>query len=104
MKPLPLAVDAPSAFAQPWEAKAFAIVAELLQSGHVSKSEWVDCFSKEVAAATATEAAGGSPRTYHEQWLCAAETLLIAKGLTSREQLLAKQFAIGAVGTAHVLK
>jgi len=103
-KALPIGIDAALKFAEPWEAKAFAIVVKLAQSGQFSWSEWVDCFSKEVAAASAVEAAGGNPNTYYEQWLNAAETLLIDKGVTSRDQLLAKRFAIGSVGTAHVMK
>jgi nitrile hydratase accessory protein len=100
---LPVAVDADVTFAEPWEAKAFAIIVKLAQAGHFTWSEWVECFSKEVAAATAVEAAGGTPRTYYEQWLNAAETLLVDKGVTSREQLLARRIAIGAVGTMHVM-
>ena len=103
-KALPVCVDADMKFAEPWEAKAFAIIVKLAQAGHFSWSEWVECFSKEVAAATAVEAAGGNAKTYYEQWLNAAETLLVDKGMTSREQLLAKRFAIGSVGGAHVLK
>jgi nitrile hydratase accessory protein len=101
---LPVSVDAEVTFSEPWEAKAFAIIVKLAQSGHFGWSEWVECFSREVAAATAIEAAGGQPKTYYEQWLNAAETLLIDKGVTSREQLIARRFAIGSVGTTHVLK
>ena len=99
-----LCVDGDMKFAEPWEAKAFAIIVKLAESGHFRWSEWVECFSKEVAAATAVEASGGNPKTYYEQWLSAAETLLVDKGMTSREQLFAKRFAIGSVGPAHVLK
>jgi nitrile hydratase accessory protein len=101
---LPVSVDAEVTFSEPWEAKAFAIIVKLAQSGHFGWSEWVECFSREVAAATAIETAGGQPKTYYEQWLNAAETLLIDKGVTSREQLIARRFAIGSVGTTHVLK
>jgi nitrile hydratase accessory protein len=104
LRALPLGVDADVAFAEPWEAKAFAIVVKLAESGHFTWSEWVECFSKEVAAATAVEEAGGRPKPYYEQWLDAAERIMIAKGLTSSEQLVARRFAIGAVGPTHVLK
>ena len=90
-------------FAEPWEARAFAIIVNLAQAGHFTWGEWVDCFSREVARATAAEASGAVAKTYYEQWLDAAETLLVAKGVTSRPQLLAKRFAIGAVGPAHVI-
>ena len=103
-KSLPIGVDAARKFAAPWEAKAFAIIVEMAQAGHFTWSDWVDCFSKEVAAATAIEAAGGMAPSYYEQWLNAAETLLIDKGITSKAQLAAKRFAIGSVGTTHAMK
>ena len=97
-------VDGDMTFAEPWEAKVFAIIVKLAQSGHFTWPEWVDCFSKEVAAATSIEAAGGSPPTYYEQWLNAAEKLLVEKQFTTAEQLAARRFAIGAVGPTHVMK
>ena len=103
-KALPIAGDADVKFAEPWEAKAFAIIVELSLAGHFSWSDWVDCFSNEVAAATALEAAGAASNTYYEQWLNAAETLLIEKGITSKAQLQARRFAIGAVGSTHAMK
>jgi nitrile hydratase accessory protein len=100
---LPNFDDTDLIFAEPWEARAFAIIVNLAQAGHFTWGEWVDCFSQEVASATAAEASGALAKTYYEQWLDAAETLLVAKGVTSRSQLLAKRFAIGAVGPAHVI-
>jgi nitrile hydratase accessory protein len=91
-------------FAEPWEAKIFAIIVGLSKDGLFSWAEWVECFSKEVAAATALEAAGANPLPYYQQWLNAAEKLLVAKGVTTREQLLAKRFAVGTVGSAHLMK
>ncbi len=104
VKALPIGIDADVKFAAPWEAKAFAMVVEMAQAGQFAWSEWVDCFSKEVAAATAIEAAGGIAPSYYEQWLNAAETLFIDKGITSKAQLVAKRFAIGSVGTTHAMK
>ncbi|MBC7733645.1 MAG: nitrile hydratase accessory protein [Bacteriovorax sp.] len=101
---LPVAGDADVKFAEPWEAKAFAIIVEMSQAGHFSWSDWVDCFSKEVAAADALEAAGVVSKTYYEQWLNAAETLLIEKGITSKAQLQARRFAMGVVGSTHAMK
>jgi nitrile hydratase accessory protein len=91
-------------FAEPWEAKAFAIILQMSAGGHFTWAEWVDCFSREVAAATEAAAAGKSAPTYYEQWLAAAEKILILKGLTSRDQLLAKRFSITSAGSAHLLK
>ena len=98
----PLEGDRP--FSAPWEAKAFSIMVELAQAGHFTWAEWVACFSGEVAAAAAVEAAGGQPISYYEQWLNAAESMLVGKGLTSQAQLRARRFAIGAAGVGHVLK
>ena len=98
---LPGEADGQRVFAEPWEAKAFAMIVALAQAGHFSWSEWVECFSKEVAAAAVVEAAGGTPKTYYAQWLDAAEKLLVGKGLTSAAQLAAKRFAVGAVGSMH---
>ena len=103
-KALPFGSDADIAFAEPWEAKAFAIVVKLAEAGHFTWPEWVECFSKEVAAATEVEAAGGRPKAYYEQWLDAAERIMIEKGVTSKEQLVARRFALGVTGPAHVLK
>ena len=103
-KALAVCVDGDMTFAEPWEAKAFAIIVKLTQAGHFTWPEWVEHFSREVAAATEIEAAGGQPPTYYEQWLNAAETLLVDKQITTREQLLARRFAIGSVGTTHVMR
>jgi len=101
---LPLGEGDDIHFAEPWEAKAFAIVVQLCAAGHFTWAEWVACFSKEVAAAAAAQAAGEAAPGYYEQWLAAAEKLLVAKGMTSREQLRARRFGIGAGGAMHVLK
>lgn len=102
-KSLPICLDTEQTFAEPWEAKAFAIIVTMAQAGHFTWSEWVDCFSNEVATATAIEAAGGQAKPYYEQWLDCAEKLMVAKGMTSVEQLAAKGFAIGAVGPTRVM-
>jgi len=99
-----LRLDADVTFAEPWEAKAFAIVVKLAEAGHFTWREWVECFAKEVAAATAVEAEGGVPKMYYEQWLDAAERIMIEKGVTSKEQLAARRFALGVTGPEHVLK
>ena len=60
---LPLCVDGDMRFSAPWEAKAFAIVVELAQTGLLSWAEWVECFSKEVAAATADKSSRANSPT-----------------------------------------
>ena len=101
---LPPADSGEVRFAEPWQAKAFGLIIQMNAAGHFTWAEWVEVFSREVAAASAAAAAGLPAPGYHEQWLAAAETLMLAKGITSREQLDARRFAIGAAGLAHVLK
>lgn len=95
--------DAP-VFAEPWEARAFAMVVHMADAGVFTWAEWVRVFSAEVAQATAAQARGEPATGYYEQWLRAAEKLMIDKGLTSQAQLVARRFAVGAAGPAHVLK
>lgn len=103
-KSLPLAADDEVKFNEPWEARAFAIIVQLANTGHFTWGEWVECFSKEVAAATAIEAAGGTPKTYYQQWLAAAENMMVAKGVTSPDQLAARKFSMSIAGSAHQLR
>ncbi|MDR3466092.1 MAG: nitrile hydratase accessory protein [Xanthobacteraceae bacterium] len=103
-KGLPIGPDSDVKFDEPWEARAFAIIVRLAQDGYFEWSEWVECFSREVAAETAVEASGGVPRPYYEQWLGAAEKLLIARGVTNEAQLRARRFAAGSVGPTNVMK
>ncbi len=100
---LPIADDPALKFAEPWEAKAFAIIVKLAEDGVIAWPDWVACFSREVAKATAAEARGETPKSYYAQWLDAAETILVEKGVTSREQLLARRFAAGSVGSGHTM-
>lgn len=100
---LPIADDAALKFAEPWEAKAFAIIVKLAEDGVIAWPDWVACFSREVAKATAAEARGETPKSYYAQWLDAAETILVDKGVTSHEQLFARRFAAASVGTGHTI-
>lgn len=77
-------------FAEPWEARIFAIVLKLSRDGHFTWGEWVEFFSKEVAVVDGELAAGcqsGPPRTYYQQWLEALEKLLVVKGFVTPDQL-----------------
>lgn len=103
-KGIPIGPDSDTKFDEPWEAKVFAIIVRLAQDGFFEWSEWVDCFSKEVAINTAIESSGGVPRSYYEQWLDAAEKLLISKGVTNKAQLRARGFAAGSAGPNNVMK
>lgn len=98
---VPICADGEMVFKEPWEAKAFAIIVTLSQAGYFTWSEWVDCFAGHVAQATQVEAEGGVAKAYYEQWVDAAESLLVAKGLTSTEQLVAKRLGAILPATEH---
>lgn len=90
-------------FSQLWEARAFAIVVCLSEGGYFSWPEWVDALSRHVAQASRIEAEGGRARSDYEQWVDAAEELLVARGLTSLEQLRARRLAAWPIDTNHAV-
>lgn len=93
-------------FAEPWEARAFAIVLQLSKDGHFAWSEWVEYFSKEVATADselATGCKGGPPKSYYQQWLEALEKLMMDKGVVTGDQLRAKKFSLAVSGPANMM-
>lgn len=65
------------AFAEPWQAQAFALTLALHERGLFSWSEWAEALSFEVKKPGATE--DGSD--YYECWLRALEGLLAGKGV-----------------------
>lgn len=100
--PLPgLLTGDKATFSAPWEARAFAMVVSMAEAKRFTWGEWVATFSREVAAAEAAAARGETPRTYYEQWLDAVEKLMVAKGLTTDDQLRLRRFAFA--GGASVL-
>jgi nitrile hydratase accessory protein len=89
--PLPVAADVP-VFNEPWEAHAFAIVLMLHRRGLFTWSEWARSLAAQIAAA---QAAGDVDRgdTYYQHWVCALESLVSAKGATSKTELARYQKA-----------
>ena len=92
---LPRDADSP-AFAEPWQAQAFALAVRLSEKGHFTWKEWAAALSAELrAAADRGESDDGS--RYYEHWLAALERLVAAKGLVSAEELARRK-----IGRAHV--
>jgi nitrile hydratase accessory protein len=81
----PRSGDAP-AFAEPWQAHAFAMVVQLHERGLFSWTEWAEALAAQIAAA---QAAGDADRgdTYYHHWLAALEALVAAKGAGSAAEL-----------------
>ncbi|WP_420410434.1 nitrile hydratase accessory protein [Hoeflea sp.] len=70
--------DAP-AFAEPWQAQAFALAVALNERGLFTWSEWAAALSRELHKPGAAQDARG----YYEHWLAALETLLAEKGVAA---------------------
>ena len=87
--------DAGPVFGAPWEAHAFALVVRLFEQGHYSWSEWVKYLSAEIAAAKHAPDPS-QPGAYYEQWLAAAEKLIVAKGIATAQQLADRKSELAA--------
>ena len=72
-------------FAEPWQARAFALVLKLAERGHFTSSEWTAALSREVT--------GDDGSHYYEHWLAALEKLVVDKGLMDPSSLLARKQA-----------
>lgn len=78
--------DAGPVFAEPWQAKAFAIVLQLHERGLFTWNEWAETLSAVIKEAQAA----GDPDTgdtYYQHWLKALERVIAAKGASSAKAL-----------------
>jgi nitrile hydratase accessory protein len=79
-------------FAEPWQAQAFALAVRLSAQGYFTWKEWAAALADELkSAADPGEPDDGS--RYYEHWLAALEGLVAAKGLTGRNEMLARKNA-----------
>ena len=89
-------------FAEPWEARAFALALTLSEGGKFSWDEFRDRLIAEIAKADAVAVRGGhaegaSPRgSYYECWLAALEKLLREKMLLNADEIERRAAAIAA--------
>jgi nitrile hydratase accessory protein len=84
-------------FAEPWQARAFALALKLAQQGHFTSSEWTTALSRQVAPAgdslASRSVAGDDGSHYYEHWLTALEKLVVDKGLADTSALNARKEA-----------
>jgi nitrile hydratase accessory protein len=79
-------------FAEPWQANAFALAVRLSEQGHFTWEEW----SRALADTLRTAADRGEPddgSRYYDYWLVTLERLVMAKGLTDQDTLVARKAA-----------
>ena len=82
---LPRDDDGP-VFREPWQAQAFAVVVELIESGKITRDEWA---SRLGAAFREAESRGeyNTGERYYDHWLTALETLIVEKEMTDPDEL-----------------
>lgn len=88
------------AFGAPWQARAFAMVRAMQESGVFTAREWADALGAEIAAAAGQPDDGTA---YYEHWLAALERLVVTKRLASRDSLTRYRaaWALAADRTPH---
>jgi nitrile hydratase accessory protein len=82
-------------FAEPWQAQAFAVVVEFIESGQVSKEEWAQRLSAEFQEAEGRGEYDTGQR-YYDHWVTALERLVVEKEITQWEDLAAERKTIDA--------
>ena len=80
-------------FAEPWQARAFAVVVKLCQDGH---AEWDEFQRRLIAEIGAADAAGDDTTGYYEHCLAACERLLVERGLAAPGDLARRKAAVAA--------
>ncbi len=83
----------PPAFAEAWQAQAFALAVTLSERGLFSWSEWTQALGAELKRQD----------DYFEAWLMALEKLVVAKGVAAEGELrtLAEAWMAAAEATPH---
>jgi nitrile hydratase accessory protein len=80
------------AFAEPWQAQAFALAVRLSELGYFTWKEW----AAELAAELQAAADRGEPddgTRYYQHWLATLERLVTSKGLTNASSLAQRKEA-----------
>ena len=80
--PDPVSSPTDPVFAEPWQARAFALALKLSEQGHFTWDEWTAALARELKAVAARGDPDDGSRYYHH-WLAALETLVIKKGLAN---------------------
>jgi nitrile hydratase accessory protein len=77
-------------FAEPWQARAFALTLKLSEQGYFTWKEWATALAQELkSVADRGEVDDGS--RYYNHWLKALETLVVAKGLADTVALIERK-------------
>jgi nitrile hydratase accessory protein len=81
-------------FAEPWQARVFALAVLASKQGCFTWSEWSEALGHELRQAAATGVpAGASAPGYFDCWLAALQSLLLGKGAIGPQELGARKRA-----------
>jgi nitrile hydratase accessory protein len=80
------------AFAEPWQARAFAVAMLASRQGCFTWSEWTQVLGRELQHAPEV-ASRATAAGYFDCWLSALQSLLVAKGVIGQGELLARKDA-----------
>ena len=88
------------AFAEPWQARAFAMVRALQDAGLITPAEWTSALSAEIHRA---QRPSDSDDAYYRHWLTALERIVAAKNLAPTNTLARERaaWAHAAHRTSH---
>lgn len=75
-------------FANPWEAKAFALVVQMHQEKRYTWTEWANQLSHEIKESNTLNE---KEEDYYLLWLKAAEELVVTKGLCAKDELSSRK-------------
>ena len=79
-------------FAEPWQARAFAIAVLASKRGCFTWSEWTHAFSRELQSVSDAAPQDAGER-YFDCWLSALQSLLIGKGALAQAELCERKHA-----------
>ena len=82
----PDAIEPDAAFAEPWQARAFAIAILASRQGCFTWSEWTYELARELRG-TSEQGPAPRERSYFDCWLSALASLLVGKGAVDQSEL-----------------
>ena len=86
-------------FAEPWEARAFAMAVHLNEQGLFTWPQWAEHFGSALKVNTIA----GEPQTYYQVWMATLETIVEIKGIADRQERAKreKEWEDAAARTPH---
>ena len=83
------------AFAEPWQAQAFAALVKLVEEGRITREEWAARLGSQFREAE-DQGNFDTGQRYYEHWLRALEKLVVERGLADWQELAAERATIEA--------